>query len=105
MTTLTARAGRILIVDDDATFRLTTGALLEADGHHIETAPDGQHAVERLREQTFDLLLVDLRMPGIDGIGLVEALRLWGHSVPILMISGFGTIDAAVRAMHLGADD
>ncbi|HTE47628.1 MAG TPA: sigma-54 dependent transcriptional regulator [Gemmatimonadaceae bacterium] len=105
MTTLTQRTGRILIVDDDATFRLTTGALLAADGHHIESAPDGQRAVEQLREQTFDLLLVDLRMPGIDGIGFVEALRLWGHRVPILMISGFGTIDAAVRAMHLGADD
>jgi two-component system response regulator HydG len=44
-------------------------------------------------------------MPGIDGLGLVEALRLWGHGVPILMISGFGTVDSAVRALHLGADD
>ena len=96
---------RILIVDDDATFRLTTGALLEADGHEVDSAPDGQGAVERLREKQFDLLLVDLRMPGIDGLGLVEALRLWGHGVPILMISGFGTVDSAVRALHLGADD
>jgi two-component system response regulator HydG len=96
---------RILIVDDDATFRLTTGALLQADGHAVDSAPDGQQAVERLRERQFDLLLVDLRMPGIDGLGLVEALRLWGHGVPILMISGFGTVDSAVRALHLGADD
>ena len=96
---------RILIVDDDATFRLTTGALLEADGHHVDSAADGQQAVERLRDRQFDLLLVDLRMPGIDGLGLVEALRLWGHGVPILMISGFGTVDTAVRALHLGADD
>ena len=96
---------RILIVDDDATFRLTTGALLEADGHRVDSAADGQQAVERLRDRQFDLLLVDLRMPGIDGLGLVEALRLWGHGVPILMISGFGTVDSAVRALHLGADD
>jgi two-component system response regulator HydG len=96
---------RILIVDDDATFRLTTGALLQADGHEVDGAADGQHAVERLRDRQFDLLLVDLRMPGIDGLGLVEALRLWGHGVPILMISGFGTVDSAVRALHLGADD
>ena len=96
---------RILIVDDDATFRLTTGALLEADGHQVDSAADGQQAVERLRARPFDLLLVDLRMPGIDGLGLVEALRLWGHGVPILMISGFGTVDSAVRALHLGADD
>ena len=96
---------RILIVDDDATFRLTTGALLQADGHEVDSAADGQQAVERLRDRQFDLLLVDLRMPGIDGLGLVEALRLWGHGVPILMISGFGTVDSAVRALHLGADD
>jgi DNA-binding NtrC family response regulator len=96
---------RILIVDDDATFRLTTGALLAGDGHAVDSAADGQQAVERLRQQQFDLLLVDLRMPGIDGLGLVEALRLWGHGVPILMISGFGTVDSAVRALHLGADD
>jgi two-component system response regulator HydG len=100
-----SQQARILIVDDDATFRLTTGALLQADGHEVDSAPDGQRAVERLRDRHFDLLLVDLRMPGIDGLGLVEALRLWGHGVPILMISGFGTVDSAVRALHLGADD
>ena len=100
-----SQQSRILIIDDDATFRLTTGALLAGDGHAVDTAQDGQQAVERLRHQQFDLLLVDLRMPGIDGLGLVEALRLWGHGVPILMISGFGTVDSAVRALHLGADD
>ncbi len=96
---------KILVVDDDGVFRLTTAALLQSDGHEVETAGDGQQAVERLRERQFDLVLVDLRMPGIDGLGLVEALRLWGHDVPILMISGFGTVDSAVRALHLGADD
>ena len=96
---------RILVVDDDPTFRMTTGALLEADGYSVDTAADGQQAVERLKDRQFDLLLVDLRMPGIDGISLVEALRLWGHGVPILMISGFGTVDSAVRALQTGVDD
>ena len=96
---------RILVVDDDPTFRMTTAALLEADGYGVDTASDGQEAVERLKDRRFDLLLVDLRMPGIDGIALVEALRLWGHGVPILMISGFGTVDSAVRALQTGVDD
>jgi len=95
----------ILVVDDDPTFRMTTAALLEADGHTVDTAPDGQQAVEQMKNRSFDLLLVDLRMPGIDGISLVEALRLWGHDVPILMISGFGTVDSAVRALQTGVDD
>jgi two-component system response regulator HydG len=98
-------AARILVVDDDPTFRMTTAALLEADGYVVDTAPDGQQAVDRLKDRPFDLLLVDLRMPGIDGISLVEALRLWGHDVPILMISGFGTVDSAVRALQTGVDD
>jgi DNA-binding NtrC family response regulator len=102
---MTTAPARLLVVDDDATFRLTTAALLATDGFIVDTAADGREAVDRLRETRYDLLLVDLRMPGIDGLGLVEALRLWGHGVPILMISGFGTVDTAVRALHLGADD
>jgi two-component system response regulator HydG len=102
---MTPRVGQILIVDDDATFRMTTAKLLEADGHRVDTAANGPEATERLKEKTYDLLLVDYKMPGIDGIALVEALRLWGHSAPILMISGFGTVESAVRALHVGADD
>lgn len=98
-------AARILVVDDDATFRMTTSALLEADGHDVEAAADGAEAVEKLGARHFDLVLLDVRMPGIDGLALVEVLRLRGNDVPILMISGFGTVERAVRALHLGADD
>jgi two-component system response regulator HydG len=96
---------RILVVDDDRAFRLSTAALLRNDGHAVDVVTSGQEAVVTLRASRFDLLLLDLRMPGIDGLGVVEALRVWGDGIPILMISGFGTVDAAVRAMHLGADD
>ncbi|MEO7520334.1 MAG: response regulator, partial [Gemmatimonas sp.] len=96
---------RILIVDDDRAFRLSTAALLRADGYDVDAVADGASAAEALRETRHDLVVLDLRMPGVDGLGVVEALRLWGERVPILMISGFGTVDTAVRAMQLGADD
>jgi DNA-binding NtrC family response regulator len=96
---------RILIVDDDRAFRLSTAALLRADGYDVDGVADGAAAAEALRASKPDLLVLDLRMPGVDGLGVVEALRMWGERVPILMISGFGTVDAAVRALHLGADD
>ena len=96
---------RILIVDDDRAFRLSTAALLRADGYEVDGAADGAAAAESLRGKTYDLVLLDMRMPGVDGLGVLEALRLWGDRVPILMISGFGTVDSAVRALHLGADD
>ena len=96
---------RILVVDDDVGFRRTTSALLRNDGHDVDVANDGSTAIAALRAQHYDLMLLDLRMPGIDGLGIVEALRVWGEGIPVLMISGYGTVDAAVRAMHLGADD
>jgi two-component system, NtrC family, response regulator HydG len=102
---MTTRAGKILIVDDDATFRMTTAALLAGDGHMVDTAADGTEAADRLKDRAYDLMLVDFRMPGIDGISLVEALRRRGHGVPILMISGFANVENAVRALHVGADD
>ncbi len=105
-----APAARILVVDDDRAFRLSTAALLRAEGHVVDTAEHGARAVELLREAQaggapHHLMLLDLRMPGIDGLGVVEALRVWGEGVPILMISGAGSVDDAVRALHLGADD
>ena len=96
---------KILVVDDDRAFRLSTAALLRHDGYFVDTVGDGQSAVDALRRQRFDLLVLDLRMPGIDGFGLVEALRVWGDHIPVLMISGFGTVDIAVQAMQLGVDD
>jgi len=96
---------RLLVVDDDNAFRRSTAALLRADGHEVDVAADATAAVQALRARAYDLVLLDLRMPGIDGIQLVETLRVWGESVPVLMISGYGTVENAVRAMHLGTDD
>jgi DNA-binding NtrC family response regulator len=99
------RGARILIVDDDRVFRLSTAELLRQEEHEVTLASDGAEAVEQLRAASFDLVLLDLRMPGIDGISLVEVLRQWGHGVPILMISGVGTVQDAVAALHTGVDD
>ncbi len=96
---------RLLVVDDDRAFRLSTSALLRAEGYEVDDAADGRIAADMLRERRYDLLLLDLKMPGVDGLQLVEALRIWGMQLPILMISGVGTVDLAVRSLHLGADD
>ncbi len=96
---------RILIVDDDRTFRLSTAELLREEGYEVVGANDGQEATDHLKSQPFDLMLLDVRMPGVDGLHLLELLRSWGEGIPILMISGFGTVDTAVSALHQGADD
>lgn len=97
--------GRILLVDDDRAFRLSTAALLRQDGHDVVAVSAGKQAAEALEAGTFDLLILDFRMPGIDGIALAEVLRRRGHAVPILMITGFGSVDRAVEALHGGVDD
>ena len=97
--------GRILLVDDDRAFRVSTSALLREEGHRVVEAASGQEGVEALKAGGFDLILLDLRMPGVDGIQIVEVLRRWGEGVPILMISGYGTVETAVKALHTGADD
>lgn len=98
------RARRILIVDDDRTFRLSTGELLRQDGHEVQMAADASEAVASLDQAPVDLILLDMRMPGMDGLTAVEVLRKRGLATPILMISGFGTIDTAVESLHRGAD-
>jgi DNA-binding NtrC family response regulator len=96
---------RILVVDDDLAFRLSMAELLRQDGYRVTVAGSGSEALTMLAMQRVDLILADLRMPGLDGLGLTEALRKSGEGAPILMISGFGTVDAAVQALQLGADD
>ena len=75
---MTHRATRhILVVDDDRAFRLSTCALLRSEGYAADDAASGQDALEVLKDRRYDLLLLDLKMPGIDGLQLIEALRIW----------------------------
>ena len=94
-----------MVVDDDRAFRFSTAALLRAEGYHVDEAEHAEQARQLLQQQEYQLMLVDFRMPGLDGVRFVESLRLWGERVPVLMISGFGTIDTAVHALRTGTDD
>ncbi|MCL7970265.1 MAG: sigma-54 dependent transcriptional regulator [marine benthic group bacterium] len=100
-----ARTPRLLLVDDDRAFRISTAELLRQDGYDVATAAEATEASQRMAEGPVDLVLLDVRMPRIGGLGILEALRLRGERVPVLMISGFGTIETAVEALKLGADD
>ncbi len=95
----------LLIVDDDDAFRRPTAELLRDEGYRVETAGGAAEAGEFLEHQAIDLLLLDLRMPGIGGLQVIEVLRRRGSRVPILMISGYGSVETAVESLRLGADD
>ena len=95
----------ILVVDDQSSVLELLRAVLESDGHTVDTAGDGESGVEKLRTGFHDLVIMDLRMPGIDGI---EALQLMKGSSPqtgVIMMTAYASVETAVSAMKLGAYD
>jgi DNA-binding NtrC family response regulator len=100
-----AERARILIIDDDRAFRVGTGALLSDEGYEVEAAPGAEEGLEKLRAGRFDMVLLDLKMEGRTGMSVLEAVRGSGNDVPVLMLTGFATVDTAVQALKLGADD
>ncbi len=99
------RLTRILIIDDDRAFRVGTGALLSDEGYTVDAAPAGDEGLRQLQAARYDLILLDLKMSGRDGMSVLEEIRRSGISTPVLMLTGFATVDSAVRALKLGADD
>jgi two-component system, NtrC family, response regulator AtoC len=96
---------RILIVDDEPSLRKVLAAMLRRAGYGVQTAEDGHAAVRALEENAFDLVVSDLRMPGMDGIELLGWCRNRYPGLPVVLITAHGTVDSAVEAIKLGAHD
>ena len=98
-------AQRVLVVDDEANMRRVLEIMLSRRGYRTLSAEDGQRALDLLQQETVDLVISDLRMPGMNGIELLRRLRETGNEVPLIMITAQGSIESAVEAMRLGACD
>jgi two-component system response regulator AtoC len=96
---------RVLIVDDDESLRESLELVLAAEGFEVVTAVDGSGALSRLEASTFDVVLCDVRMPGMDGIELLPQLVRRVPQSTVIMMSAFGTDELALEAMNLGAYD
>ena len=95
----------ILIVDDESTIRQSLQGVLEDEGYQISLAESGEECLEMVRKHAFDLALLDVWLPGMDGLETLEKIREMENAPEIIMISGHGTIETAVRATKLGAYD
>jgi DNA-binding NtrC family response regulator len=95
----------LLIVDDEPNVRLTYRAALETEGWEVREAPDGLAALEAMNERQFDLAILDMRMPEVNGLELLERMRQQGIQTPVVIVTAYGDIPHAVRAMKLGAID
>ncbi len=95
----------ILVADDEKSIRLTIQQALSTQGYSVNTAVDGRTALEQLKATPADLLLLDIQMPGMDGIEVLQAAMAQQPSLKVIMVSAHGSIDNAVDAMKLGAVD
>jgi DNA-binding NtrC family response regulator len=95
----------ILVVDDDKAFRVATRTLLEDERYRVSCAPDGEVALAGLESESYDLVLSDMVMGKMSGIDLLKELKRRRPEVPVIMVTGFASIETAVEAMRLGAVD
>src|SRR5438309_5890403 len=96
---------RILIADDDETLRSELAGILREDGHEVVAAADGGEALRAVERESFDVALLDLKMPKASGLDVLHRLRVVRPETAVVVITGQGTIDAAVEAMKAGAVD
>ena len=93
---------RVLVVDDEAAIRDLLSKTLALAEYDVDLAPDGRHALERLRIIPYDLLITDLKMPGIDGLTVIREARRLKADIPVIIITGFSTEASAIEAVNLG---
>ena len=93
----------ILLVDDDQEFRKAMKKMFERSGYSVTLAADGQEALNILSEDTFDLIISDLRMPNLNGMQLMEELKKKGVKIPVIFITAFGEVESYMDLMNLGA--
>jgi two-component system response regulator MprA len=98
-------AGRVLVVDDDRRLRDMLRRALESVGYEVDTAEDGGRALAAISGRTFDLVVLDVLMPGVDGLGVARRLRGRGDPVPVLMLTARDAVTDRVAGLDAGADD
>jgi signal transduction histidine kinase len=101
----TAAAERILVVDDELNIRSTLAEYLALSGFEVDAAESGTQALDLLSRTAYDLVVSDVRMPGVDGISVVEWMKETCPSVPVIIMSGHATVESTLRALRLGAYD
>ena len=93
---------RVLVVDDESSIRELLQKTLALAEYDVDVAPDGRAALERLRLGNYDLLIADLKMPGMDGLTLIREAKRLKTDLPVIIITGFSTESSAIEAVNLG---
>ena len=97
--------GRILVVDDEETTRRSLADIMRLEGLQVKTAAGGDAAVEALQQETFDLILLDLKMPGMDGLDVLRIANRLAPETQVVLLTAHGSLESAIAALRLGAHD
>jgi two-component system response regulator PilR (NtrC family) len=100
-----ARSGSVLVIDDEEVMREILEALLSREGYRVKLASSGEEGLELARGSSFDAAIVDVMMPGIDGIATLEELKKIDEDLPVVMVTAFASVETAISAMKRGAFD
>ncbi len=93
---------RVLVVDDEASIRDLLSKMLALADYDVDVADDGRAALERMRKGSYDLLITDLNMPGMDGLTVIHEARRLNEHLPVIIVTGFSTEASAIEAANLG---
>jgi DNA-binding NtrC family response regulator len=99
------KGSKVLLVDDEAVFTNNMAKLLTNRGYKVTAVNSGDAAIRALQDQSFDVVVLDLKMPGMDGITTLKQIKKLGLFTEILILTGHGSIDTALEAIKLGAYD
>lgn len=96
---------RVLVIDDEKNIRMILAKCLSYEGYIVDTAEDGKSGIEKFKNGKYDIVLLDMKMPGLTGIDVLKELKKMDKSISVVMMTAFGTIESAVESMQLGAVD
>jgi len=96
---------KILLVDDEERFRTTLGKMLRAQGLEVTALGSGREALEKLRQKAYDVMVLDVRMPDMDGIATLTEIKKIAPQIEVIILTGHASMDAAMEIMRLGGYD
>jgi two-component system, OmpR family, response regulator len=99
------RRARILLVDDEVVFTANMTKLLSRRGYEVMAVNDGESAIQAIEDNEFDVAVLDLRMPGMDGMAALKVMKRKRPHLEVIILTGHGSVESGIQGMHLGAVD
>jgi DNA-binding NtrC family response regulator len=94
---------KVLVIDDESIVRISCERTLSAEGYPVKTAGDGKSGIDLLEKESFDVVLLDIKMPDMDGIEVLKKIKSSWPDTKVIMITGYSTVESAVKSLRLGA--